>query len=207
MTIDRPSTVTGTVRTAKQFSTALPSSHLLSREQSTLQGFRREDGSFQSTKTEIMIGFRSWLPLGMALLVAVALDQCIVARSFTAQNLGAHQSFKFAMKPRSASRIPGGKTLKINMSADNEDKQVAENNLPFYLDPGTKGGAMFLSLVAFTVPILFYQFVTNVFHVDGIEAGKWIGGGFTVVATLAWVGTYIFRVATKDMTYVSTYSY
>ena len=74
------------------------------------------------------------------------------------------------------------------------------------LDPGTKGGALFLALVAFVVPIVFYEFVTNVFGFDGIEAGKWIGGGFTVIATLAWVGTYIFRVATKDMTYVSEQS-
>lgn len=75
------------------------------------------------------------------------------------------------------------------------------------LDPGTKGGALFLALIAFVVPIIFYEFVTNVFGFDGIEAGKWIGGGFTVIATLAWVGTYIFRVATKDMTYVRTYIY
>ena len=91
-----------------------------------------------------------------------------------------------------------------SMSSDNSNDEAAvkKSDLPFLLDPGTKGGALFLSLVAFVVPILFYEFVTSVFGVDGLEAGKWIGGGFTVIATLAWVGTYIFRVATKDMTYV-----
>jgi Protein of unknown function (DUF3007) len=76
-----------------------------------------------------------------------------------------------------------------------------EKKLPMLLDPGTKGGALFLSLVLFVVPIIFYQFVTNVFGVDGIEAGKWIGVGFTFFTTVLWVSTYIFRVATKDMTY------
>lgn len=71
------------------------------------------------------------------------------------------------------------------------------------LDPGTKGGALFLSLVLFVVPILVYQVIVNVFGVDGIEAGKWIGVGFTAFTTILWVSTYIFRVATKDMTYVS----
>lgn len=72
------------------------------------------------------------------------------------------------------------------------------------LDPGTKGGALFLSLVLFVVPIIFYRIVTAFFGVDGIEAGKWIGVGFTLVVSLLWLSTYIFRVATKDMTYVSS---
>lgn len=70
------------------------------------------------------------------------------------------------------------------------------------LDPGTKGGALFLSLVLFVVPLLGYQVVTNMFGVDEIEAGKWIGVGFTLFTLVLWVSTYIFRVATKDMTYV-----
>mmetsp|Transcript_11556 Transcript_11556/g.16972 ORF Transcript_11556/g.16972 Transcript_11556/m.16972 type:complete len:121 (-) Transcript_11556:4024-4386(-) len=75
------------------------------------------------------------------------------------------------------------------------------SKLPMLLDPGTRGGALFLSLVLFIIPIIGYQIVTGVFGVDGIEAGKWIGVGFTFFTTVLWVSTYIFRVATKDMTY------
>ena len=78
------------------------------------------------------------------------------------------------------------------------------NNLPMLLDPGTKGGALFLSLVLFIIPIAIYEVVTLGLGVDGVEAGKWIGVGFTFFTTVLWVGTYIFRVATKDMTYVSS---
>ena len=78
-----------------------------------------------------------------------------------------------------------------------------KSNLPFWLDPGTKGGAVFLSLVLFIVPIIIYNIITGVFGFDSIETGKWIGVGFTLISIFVWVGTYIFRVATKDMTYVS----
>uniref|UniRef100_A0A6S8ZD07 Uncharacterized protein n=1 Tax=Ditylum brightwellii TaxID=49249 RepID=A0A6S8ZD07_9STRA len=87
----------------------------------------------------------------------------------------------------------------LHQSTSNEE----EKKLPMLLDVGTKGGALFLSFVLFLVPILGYNFVTGVLGYDEIEAGKWIGVGFTVVTTLLWASTYIFRVATKDMTYVS----
>jgi hypothetical protein len=82
---------------------------------------------------------------------------------------------------------------------------TTKSSLPFWLDIGTKGGAVFWSLVLFVVPILGYNFVTSVLGFDEIEAGKWIGFGFTAVILMGWVSTYLFRVATKDMTYVSDY--
>ena len=85
------------------------------------------------------------------------------------------------------------------------EPEAEKSNLPFWLDPGTRGGAVFWSIVLFIVPLIGYSIVTTFFGVDGVEAGKYIGVGFTALATLAWVFTYIFRVATKDMTYVSFY--
>lgn len=86
-------------------------------------------------------------------------------------------------------------------SSDNNNN----NNLPFWLDPGTKGGAVFLSLVLFVVPIVAYNLLLTVFpETDSLQLGINIGVGFTVLALVGWMGTYIFRVATKDMTYVST---
>lgn len=87
----------------------------------------------------------------------------------------------------------------LNMSGDASTKK--RSDLPMLLDPGTKGGALFLSLVLFIIPIIVYEVATLGLGFDGIETGKWIGVGFTVLTTVLWVGTYIFRVATKDMTY------
>ena len=88
----------------------------------------------------------------------------------------------------------------LRLSADPK----GESTLPMLLDPGTKGGALFLSLILFILPLIGYQFCTNVLGYDGIDVGRFIGVGFTLLTTVLWVGTYIFRVATKDMTYVST---
>mmetsp|Transcript_10053 Transcript_10053/g.11532 ORF Transcript_10053/g.11532 Transcript_10053/m.11532 type:complete len:196 (-) Transcript_10053:259-846(-) len=76
-----------------------------------------------------------------------------------------------------------------------------EKKLPMLLDIGTKGGAVFLSLLLFIVPIIGYIVVTEVFGVDDVDAGRYIGVGFTVFACIGWASTYVMRVATKDMTY------
>lgn len=86
-------------------------------------------------------------------------------------------------------------------STDESGSEVAEKKLPMLLDPGTKGGALFLSLILFIIPFIIYNTAVSGFGYDEVEAGKWIGVGFTVVTSLAWASTYIFRVATKDMTY------
>ncbi len=104
------------------------------------------------------------------------------------------------------SSIPQQKPTNIKLQMSTEPTKTNDakpNNLPMLLDPGTKGGALFLSLVLFIVPIIIYEVVTLGFGIDGAEAGKWIGVGFTFFTTVLWVATYIFRVATKDMTYVS----
>ena len=92
---------------------------------------------------------------------------------------------------------------KTLLHLSSSDKSQEENKLPMLLDPGTKGGALFLSLVLFIFPLIVYNIVTIGFGVDETEAGRDIGVGFTVITCLAWASTYIFRVATKDMTYVS----
>jgi hypothetical protein len=89
----------------------------------------------------------------------------------------------------------------LRMSTSDSDEKTEKSKLPMLLDPGTKGGAIFLSLVLFIVPIIGYEIATIGFGVDGIDAGRLIGVGFTFFTTVLWVGTYIFRVATKDMTY------
>jgi Protein of unknown function (DUF3007) len=79
------------------------------------------------------------------------------------------------------------------------------NKIPFWFDPNTKGGALVLALALFIVPIVLYNILIILFGMDEIEAGIDIGIGFTIISCLAWVSTYVFRVATKDMTYVSLF--
>lgn len=92
-------------------------------------------------------------------------------------------------------------TIHTALSMSSSENQ--ESSLPFWLDPNTKGGVIVWSIILFVVPFIVYSLATGLLGVDGVEAGKWIGVGFTAIGTFAWVGTYVFRVATKDMTYVS----
>ena len=109
-----------------------------------------------------------------------------------------------AIKERTHSILKTKPRAVLHMSATEEERS-SKSNLPMLLDPGTKGGALFLSLVLFIIPIIGYEVATLGFGFDEIEAGKWIGVGFTLLTCVLWVSTYIFRVATKDMTYVSSF--
>ncbi|GKY98215.1 hypothetical protein MPSEU_000779200 [Mayamaea pseudoterrestris] len=92
------------------------------------------------------------------------------------------------------------RTSFLKAAANDKEKETKANKLPFFLDPGTKGGAVFLSLVLFVVPLVLYNISLSM-GLEMIDANRIFGVGFTVVLSLAWVSTYIFRVATKDMTY------
>mmetsp|Transcript_41201 Transcript_41201/g.46820 ORF Transcript_41201/g.46820 Transcript_41201/m.46820 type:complete len:178 (+) Transcript_41201:203-736(+) len=119
------------------------------------------------------------------------------SKAFTVPSLAQQNSMYKSLNPKLSSIA----ALPLRSSNNSPEPEKKQSQLPMLLDPGTRGGALFLSLVLFVVPILVYQLVTVVFGVDGIDAGKWIGVGFTFFTTVLWVCTYIFRVATKDMTY------
>lgn len=117
-----------------------------------------------------------------------------------------HPRFSIRDSPFTTTSTTSSSTSALCMAAaEPGGSSNGKSSLPFWLDPGTRGGAVFLSILLFLFPLVGYSIVTNVFGVDATEAGKWIGVGFTAIATLLWVGTYIFRVATKDMTYVRIY--
>lgn len=106
---------------------------------------------------------------------------------------------RFIHEYRSSSMIASFHSLQM---ATPENSSTTGEKKPFWFDPNTKGGALVLMVVLFVVPLLAYNALTIVGGVDEIEAGIDIGIGFTVVSCFAWVSTYVFRVATKDMTYV-----
>ena len=148
--------------------------------------------------------------LGLVLLAGCGVDVSGFSPSAPRSIILLYRSSHYRTNPPSSTTTPyknqslhhrSVSTGFTSLSMASEEGKTS--NLPFWLDIGTKGGAVFWSLVLFIVPILGYNVVTGIFGVDEIEAGKWIGVGFTAFALLAWGSTYLFRVATKDMTYVS----
>ena len=89
------------------------------------------------------------------------------------------------------------------MSNQSNNNEVANpsSSLPVFLDPGTKGGVVVLSILLFLIPILMYQVAVGPMGLDEVTVGRNIGVGFSVFTMVLWGSTYIFRVATKDMTY------
>jgi hypothetical protein len=73
--------------------------------------------------------------------------------------------------------------------------------LPWFLDPSTRGGISVLSLIAIVVPFIAYDFMQTVLGYDMIFAGNVILIGYIGIGTILWVSSYVFRVASKDMTY------
>jgi Protein of unknown function (DUF3007) len=99
-------------------------------------------------------------------------------------------------------RVERQRALQLAMSTGSDEPEQKSSSLPFFLDPATKGGVIVYTILLFVAPILLYNFVVGAGILDEISAGRLFGVGFTIVASLAWVSTYVFRVATKDMTYV-----
>jgi Protein of unknown function (DUF3007) len=69
-----------------------------------------------------------------------------------------------------------------------------------WLDINTRGGIIVWSGILTLIPIGFY----NYFISQGYEesrVGAYVGALFVLLSLIGWGSTYIFRVATKDMTY------
>jgi hypothetical protein len=74
-------------------------------------------------------------------------------------------------------------------------------SIPFFLDPNTKGGIIFWSIVGLVLPFVAYSFMLDSLGWDVVLAGNVILVGYVGLGTVVWTGSYVFRVANKDMTY------
>jgi hypothetical protein len=70
-----------------------------------------------------------------------------------------------------------------------------KSSLPFFLDPGTKGGISFWTIVAIVLPFFGYNFMTDVLNYDVVLAGQVILVGYVGLGTLVWTGRCVSRRA------------
>lgn len=111
---------------------------------------------------------------------------------------GAFASSFSPRPPAGASRRAATVRLAAGPSADGEGKR---GGLWFVLDINTKGGIVFYSILGIALPFVADAYLTGPMEVDETFAHNLITGLYLGVGTLGWTGTYVFRVATKDMTY------
>jgi|TARA_B100000524_G_scaffold294708_1_gene169377 hypothetical protein len=81
------------------------------------------------------------------------------------------------------------------------EEPVESKSMPFFLDIGTKGGVIFWSIVGTVIPFVVYNFLLDTMGYDVVTAGNIVLVGFVGSSIVAWTASYVFRVATKDMTY------
>lgn len=160
------------------------------------------DSSYRATRQYNMLNLLKYLG-SIAIVVVIMLGQVSAFAPNTSTSKIAINVRQYNFQQRTTNNnIQYTTTTNNNNSAlQMMSDQNNKSSLPVFLDPGTKGGAVVLSLLLFIIPIIIYQVSTGPLGMDGIVVGRNIGVGFSVFSMLLWGSTYIFRVATKDMTY------
>eukprot|EP00467_Chlorarachnion_reptans_P009731 CAMPEP_0114496130 /NCGR_PEP_ID=MMETSP0109-20121206/5602_1 /TAXON_ID=29199 /ORGANISM="Chlorarachnion reptans, Strain CCCM449" /LENGTH=237 /DNA_ID=CAMNT_0001673375 /DNA_START=25 /DNA_END=738 /DNA_ORIENTATION=+ len=100
--------------------------------------------------------------------------------------------------PAGLALVSRGDRLGLRVHADAETEERA---LPWYFDVGTKGGALSVPLMTIVFPLtIYYGLQAN--GVSAERAGPWASFIYLFGGLIAWTFTYLYRVATKQMTYV-----
>lgn len=118
-----------------------------------------------------------------------------------------------AVAPRLA-RLPAARTsaarrcrplarrpVALSAGAEGEEEKP-KSKLPMLLDPGTRGGATFVTLAPAAALFGLFFVLNGSGQFDVAQLSPTLGVGFTLVVILGWTGSYLFRVANKDMTCV-----
>ena len=89
----------------------------------------------------------------------------------------------------------------LSAGAEGEEEKP-KSKLPMLLDPGTRGGATFVTLAPAAALFGLFFVLNGSGQFDVAQLSPTLGVGFTLVVILGWTGSYLFRVANKDMTCV-----
>merc|ERR1711920_426191 len=82
-----------------------------------------------------------------------------------------------------------------------EDEAGRASGVPVFLDIGTKGGVVFYTFVGIVLPFFLYGFLQDQLGMGVVGAGNVVLVGYVGLSIVGWTGSYVFRVANKDMTY------
>lgn len=69
-----------------------------------------------------------------------------------------------------------------------------------WLNINTRGGIIVWSVILTLIPVGVYNYFISQGYED-TTVGAYVGALFVLLSMVGWASTYIFRVATKDMTY------
>lgn len=143
----------------------------------------------------------------LLLLLCMCTLQC--AYSFSSPYKSAALSRQGLTSRGFTSNIPLQKSLSEKISRDlslqvsTDDKgeeKLVEFDISAWLNINTRGGVLVWCAILTIIPIAAYAYFVST-GLEETTVGAYVGALFVLLTMVAWASTYIFRVATKDMTY------
>eukprot|EP01041_Mallomonas_annulata_P006519 gene6519-13174_t len=95
-------------------------------------------------------------------------------------------------------KVCGSEPMALRMSSS--ESSPGGLDISRWLSFETRGGVIVWGTILITIPIAVYYYFVGT-GVEETRVGAYVGALFVLLSMLAWASTYIFRVATKDMTY------
>lgn len=83
---------------------------------------------------------------------------------------------------------------------DKDGNKVVDFDISAWLNINTRGGVLVWCAILTIIPIAAYAYFVST-GLEETTVGAYVGALFVLLTMVAWASTYIFRVATKDMTY------
>jgi hypothetical protein len=83
---------------------------------------------------------------------------------------------------------------------DKDGNKVVDFDVSAWLNINTRGGVLVWCAILTIIPIAAYAYFVST-GLEETTVGAYVGALFVLLTMVAWASTYIFRVATKDMTY------
>ena len=90
--------------------------------------------------------------------------------------------------------------LQVSTNEGKGDEKMVEFDISAWLNINTRGGVLVWCAILIVIPVAAYAYFVST-GLEETTVGAYVGALFVLLTMVAWASTYIFRVATKDMTY------
>ena len=91
-------------------------------------------------------------------------------------------------------------SLQVSTNEGKGEEKMVEFDVSAWLNINTRGGVLVWCAILTVIPIAAYAYFVST-GLEETTVGAYVGALFVLLTMVAWASTYIFRVATKDMTY------
>ena len=105
-------------------------------------------------------------------------------------------------RQRVAEVVPSSRCLSRLQASTESAEGQGGFDLAAWFNPNTRGGVIVWSVLLLIIPVAAYQILIAQGYED-TTVGAYVGALFVLLSCVGWGSTYIFRVATKDMTYAT----